>query len=203
MITLYYAPGACSMNPHIALRESKLPFQLAKVDLRNKKVDNGEDWLAVNPKGYVPAMRLPNGEILTEGAVMVRYIADQAPDSKLAAKHGTTERLRLDELLHFIATELHKSMSPLFTPSANEEFKTQLRERISMRYSLLAGMLQGKPYLTGDDFSVADSYAYWCMSAWTKFLKQDLTRWPDLVAYYDRVGARPAVKEALAAEGLG
>jgi glutathione S-transferase len=199
---LYYAPGACSLSPHISLREAKLPFELVKVDLRAKTAANGDDWLATNPKGYVPALRAPNGDMVTEGAILVQYIADQVPAMKLAPPAGSMPRVRLAETLHFIATELHKGSSPLYSPVANEDFKAALRERLGLRFAVLAGMVHGHDWLMGDQFTVADPYAFWCMRQWKHVFKQDLGKWPDLAAYYDRIAARPAVVAALAAEGL-
>lgn len=200
--TLYYTPGACSLSPHIALREAGLPFQLAKVDLRNKKVD-GADWMKVNPKGYVPALVLPDGQVLTEGAIMVQYIADQVPEKGLAPRWGTMERVRLNELLHFIATELHKGTSPLYNVLAGDDYKKQLKDtRIAARWTTLAETLGDKPYLTGDHFTVADGYAFYVARSWIHAIKETLDRWPTLVAYYQRVAARPAVAAALEAEGL-
>ncbi len=134
MLTLYYAPGACSINPHIALREAGLPFQLVKVDLRAKTIEGGGSYLEVNPKGYVPALRLEDGQVLTENAVMAQYIADLAPAAKLAPPVGTMERLRLAEALVFIATELHKGMSPFYNPNATDELKASLKERLLLRW---------------------------------------------------------------------
>ena len=200
--TLYYAPGACSLSPSIAMREAGIAFDLVRVDLRAKKLPDGGDYLAVNPKGYVPALRLANGEILTEGAVMVQYIADQKPESGLAPKAGTMERYRLMECLNFIATELHKGMSPLYNPAANEEFKKALKERLALRWGVLASNVRGRQFVCGDHFTVADGYACYVLRAWQKSVKEDLARWPELVDYYARLVARPAVKAALAAEGL-
>src|SRR5262245_51030477 len=158
---LYYTPTTCSLSPHIALREAGIPFDLVKVDLRNKKLADGGDWLAINPKGYVPAMRLPDGEVLTEGAIMIQYIADLAPELRLAPPVGTFTRLRFQEWLHFIATELHKGMSPLYAPLAGDAYKQQLREeRLVGRWSMLANGLGDKPYLMGE-FTVADGYAFY------------------------------------------
>jgi glutathione S-transferase len=197
---LYYTPGACSISPHIALREAGLPFELHKVDLRAKKLADGTDYLSVIPKGYVPALALPNGEVLTEGAIMVQYIADQVPEKQLIARAGTMERYRQMETLHFIATELHKATSPLYNALANDDYKTQLKGRLALRWGVFEKMLSGE-YLF-DRFTVADGYAFYVMRAWQKTIKEDLTRWPGLVAYYDRLSKRPAVAAALEAEGL-
>jgi glutathione S-transferase len=193
---LYYTPSVCSLSPHIALLEAELPFELARVDLGKKKLATGEDYLSINPKGYVPALRLPDGALLTEGAVMIQYIADQAPEKNLAPPAGTRERYRLQEWLNFIATELHKGSSPLYNTLANEELKT----RLAARYDYLASQLRDG-YLMGR-FTVADGYAFWVMRAWQHSHKQTLDRWPALVEYYARLAARPTVQTALAAEGL-
>jgi glutathione S-transferase len=199
--TLYYTPNTCSLSPHIVLREAALPFDLVKVDLRNKKLADGGDWLAINPKGYVPALRLPDGQTLTEGAVMVQYLADQAPAAKLAPPNGTMERVRLQELLHFIATELHKGMSPLYNPIAGDEYKKQLKEqRLAARWTSLAETLGDKQYLTGA-FSIADAYAFYVLRGWQHAMKETIDRWPTLKAYYQRLASRPAVAAALEVEG--
>jgi glutathione S-transferase len=199
-LTLFYTPGACSLSPHIALREADLVFQLARVDLKNKKLADGGDWMAVNPKGYVPALLLPDGQLLTEGAVLVQYIADQRPDAHLLPRAGTFERYRQQEWLNFIATELHKAMSPLYNVLANEDFKTQLRERVVKRFATIAAAVKDKPYLGGDRFSVADGYAFYVIRFWNHALKQEPL--PDLVEYYQRLVARPAVAAALEVEGI-
>jgi len=198
--TLYYSPGACSISPHVTLRESGLPFELVKVDLRAKKLADGGDFLAANPKGYVPALTLPDGQLLTEGAIMVQYLADQVPEKKLAAPLGTMERYRLMEALHFIATELHKATSPLYNALAGDDYKTQLKQRLGLRWGVFEKMVRGE-YLMGD-FTVADPYAFYVMRAWVKTFKEDFTRWPELAGYYARLSNRPSVIQALAAEGL-
>jgi glutathione S-transferase len=199
--TLYWAPNTCSLSPHITLRESGLPFELVRVDLRAKKLADGGDWLAVNAKGYVPALKIPSGEILTEGAVMVQYLADRAPEKNLAPAYGSMERVRLMEWLHFIATELHKGMSPLYNPKANDDFKASLKERLVGRWTTLAEGIGDKPYLTGD-FTIADGYAFYVLRAWQHAFKESIERWPTLKAYYGRLAARPTVAAALDAEGL-
>jgi glutathione S-transferase len=199
MYTLYYTPGACSINPHIVLREAELPFELVKVDLRAKKLPDGGDYLAVNPKGYVPALRLPDGHVLTENAVMVQYLADQAPEKKLAPPSGTFERLRLSEALVFLATELHKGMSPFYNPTATPEFKASLTERLDLRWAYLAQCVGDKPYVFGD-FTVVDSYAFYLMRAWQRVHQKPLAK--SLEPYYARLAQRPSVQKALEAEGL-
>jgi len=201
-LTLYYTPGACSLSPHIALREADLEFQLARVDLRAKKLTDGGDWLAVNPEGYVPALRLLDGHILTEGAVMVQYIADQRPEARLAPPAGTFERYLLQECLHFIATELHKGMSPFYNALAGDDFKRQAKERVAGRFTTLAHSLRDRPFLMGDRFTVADGYAFYVARAWQHSVKESLSSWPELVEYYQRIAARPAVAAALEVEGI-
>jgi len=203
--TLYYAPGACSLSPSIAMREAGIAFDLVRVDLRAKKLANGDDYLAVNPKGYVPALRLPDdagGQILTEGAVMVQYIADQKPEAQLAPPAGTMARYRLMEWLNFIATELHKGASPLYNPAANDDFKKSLKDRLALRWGVLAAAVRTTPYIMGERFTIADGYACYVLRSWQKSLKEDLAHWPELVDYYARLVARPSVAAALAAEGL-
>jgi glutathione S-transferase len=183
------------------LREAGIPFELVRVDLRGKKLADGGNWLAINPKGYVPALKLPDGEVITEGAVIIRYLADQRPEKQLAPAHGSIARIRLDEWLHFIATELHKGMSPLYNPAANAEFKQNLKEqRLAARWATLAEGIGDKPYLLGA-FTIADAYAFYVLRAWQRGQKESLDRWPVLGAYYARVAARPAVAAALDAEG--
>jgi len=198
---LYYAPGACSLSPHIVLREAGLPFELEQADIRNKKTKSGGDYFEVNPKGQVPVLVLDNGEKLTEGPAVVQYIADQAPQSGLAPANGTMERYRLQEWLNHITSELHKSFGPIFRPNTPEEYKTISKENIGKRFDWLDKQLAGKKYLMGDKFTVADAYLY-TVARWSDRVGIDLSRWPNLKAYVDRVTARPKVQEALKAEGL-
>ncbi len=200
MVRLYYSPGACSLSPNIALREAGLPFEMERVDLRAKTTEKGTDFRAVNPKGYVPALVLDDGQVLTEGVAIVQWVADQKPELGLAPPPGSFERLRLQEWLNFIATELHKGMSPLYNPAATEEFKASLRDRLAGRFAHLAGALEGKSWLCGDRFTIADGYAYYTIRGWERFGQRELPG--ALAAYRDRVAARPSVKAALAAEGL-
>jgi glutathione S-transferase len=195
---LYYAVNTCSLAPNIALREAQLSFEMAKVDLRSRKLATGEDYFAINYKGYVPGLRLPDGSVLTEAAVMLQYIADLRPDLGLAPPPGTMARYRLQEWLNFIATELHKATSPLYNVLANEDYKTQLKNRLATRWTMLASGLRDG-YLMGS-FTVADAYAFYVMRAWQRAHKQIL---PDnLVTYYERLAARPAIAAALESEGL-
>jgi glutathione S-transferase len=198
---LYFSPGACSLSPHIVLRESGLNFDLEQVDTKSKKTKSGGDFWAVNPKGYVPALQLDNGEVLTEGPAIVQYLADQKPESGLAPKPGTLERYRLMEWLNFVTSELHKGFTPLFRPTTPEDYKPVAREALATRLGYLDKQLAGKQYLMGDKFTVADAYAFTVVN-WTNFQKIDLAPWPSLKAYYERVRARPKVQEALKAEGL-
>jgi glutathione S-transferase len=201
---LYYSPGACSLSPHIALREAGLPFELVKVDLGAKKLkdgrDDGRDYHSVTRKGYVPALELDTGEVITEGAIIVQYIADQKPETKLAPPSGTLERVRLNEWLHFIATELHKTFGPINNPKSGDEFKQLWKARLSARFEVLAKGLEGRQFLLGDTFTVADGYAYYVLRNLRKLDKVALESAPVLSAYFERVAARPAVRAALEAE---
>src|SRR5439155_21153184 len=197
----YYAPGACSLSPHIALREAGVAFTLEKVDLKTHKLANGGDYTAINPKGYVPALQLDNGEVLTEGPAIVQYIADQKPQAGLAPAAGTLERYHLAEWLSFITSELHKSFSPLFNPDAAAAWKDAARANIAKRLDLIERHLDGKTYLLGERFTVADGYLFTVLN-WSGWTQYDLSRWPRIQSYLERIAARPKVREALAAEGL-
>jgi len=201
-LKLYYTPGACSLSPHIALREADLPFELVQVDLAKKELRSGGSFLAVNPKGYVPAIVLDDGTLLTEGAVIVQYIADQKPEKHLAPKAGTKERVKLKEWLHFIATELHKGFGPVNNPKINAEAKQFFRDRLDSRFQFLTRSLEGKQYLLGDQFTVADGYAYYTLRNLRKLDAAAVDESRILKQYFDRVAGRPAVREALQAEGL-
>jgi glutathione S-transferase len=198
---LYYSPGACSLSPHIALREAGIPFTLSKVSTKTKEIDGGGDFWKVNGKGYVPTLELDSGEFLTEGPAIVQYIADQKPESGLAPKAGSIERYRVQEWLNFITSELHKQFSPLFNPNASADWKAGVTANIEKRFDWLSKQLEGKDYLMGDKFTVADGYLFTVLS-WGKHVGIDLPRWPTLAAYAARVAARPKVQEALKAEGL-
>jgi glutathione S-transferase len=198
---LYYSPGSCALSPHIVLLEAGLPFTLESTDLRSKKTEKGTDYLTINSKGYVPALQLDDGQVLTEGPAIVQYLADRKPDSGLAPRAGTPERYRLMEMLNFISTELHKSFSPLFNPSASPDWKKAATENLSKRFDWLVAHLGDKKFLFGDTFTVADAYLFTVLS-WTRHAHIDLSKWPVLEAYQSRVGHRPKVQEALKAEGL-
>ncbi len=198
---LYFAPGACSMATHIVLRETGRTFDLEKVNLATKQTESGEDYTKVNPKGYVPALRLDNGEVLTEAAVTLQYVADQKPESGMVPQAGSMERYRLMESLNFISTEIHKSFGALFNPNITPAHKEHQLALIGKRCDVLSQQLEGRQYLTGDAYSVADAYLFTVLS-WSKVLNVDMTKWPTLTDYMDRVSDRPAVKEAMKAEGL-
>lgn len=198
---LFYAPGACSISPHIALCEAGIAHTIEKVDLRAKKTESGADYLPINPKGYIPALQLDSGEVLVEGATIVQYIADQNPESGLAPKAGTMERYRLQEWLTFISTELHKGFSPLFNAAMPDEAKKIFRDRLALRWTYVEKELAGKDYLMGSGFTVADGYLY-NMTRWAKRVEMDLSGHPNVTAFIARVEARPKVIEALKAEGL-
>jgi glutathione S-transferase len=201
VLKLYYAPGACSISPHIALRESGVPFSLERVDFKaGKKLADGTSFATINPKGYVPALGLADGQVLTEGVAIVQYIADLNPEARLAPPAGSFARVRLQEWLNFIATELHKGISPLFAPQASQEFKQAVKEKLAGRLVLLEKGLADKRFLLGDDFSVADGYVLYVLRAWQRFAQGDLSA--ALSAYRARIVERPAVQAALEAEGL-
>jgi glutathione S-transferase len=198
---LYYAPGACSLSPHIALLEAGMPFDLVKVDLKAKKLENGDDYLKVNPKGQVPALDIGNGELLTEGPVIVQLIADKAAGKNLAPANGSTERYKLQEWLNFITTELHKNFGPLFSPVLADDAKAFFKDRVMGKFKYVDGALAGHDYVMGKQFTVADGYLF-TMLNWAERMKFDLSAMPNLLAYKARVAARPKVQEALTKEGL-
>lgn len=199
---LYFAPGACSLSPHIVLHEAGLAAETEKVDLATKKTASGADYSKVNPNGYVPALQLDDGSVLTEGPAIVQYLADRNPAAKLAPPNGTNARYHLQERLNFISTEIHKSFSPLFKPTTVEEAKKAAIETLNRRYDFVEQLLADRQYLMGADFTVADAYLF-TVTNWSRPLKLDLlSARPRLKAYMERVGARPAVQSALKAEGL-
>jgi glutathione S-transferase len=198
---LYYAPGACSLSPHIVLREAGFNFDLEQVNNQEKKTKSGKDYWTINPKGQVPVLELDNGERLTEGPVIVQYLADQKPAAGLAPASGTMERVRVQEWLNFTTSELHKSFGPIFRPTTPDEYKKISKENLGKRFDWLDKQLAGRQYLMGDKFTVADAYLFTVLR-WSARVDIDLAKWPNLKAYVDRVGARPKVREALQAEGL-
>jgi glutathione S-transferase len=197
---LYYSPGACSLSPHIALLEAGLPYDLVRVDLKAKKLENGDDYLKVNPKGQVPALGLDSGELVTEGPVIVQMIADKAAGKNLAPARDSAERYKLQEWLNFITAELHKNFSPLFQPAIPDEVKKFFSDRIMGKFKYADSQLAGHDYLMGKQFTVADGYMF--MLSWADRMKLDLSALPNLLAYKARVAARPKVQEALTREGL-
>ncbi len=198
---LYYSPGACSLSPHIALREAGLAFEPVLASTKSHKLQDGTDYYTINPLGYVPVLELDDGTRLREGPAIVQYIADQAPMKNLAPANGTLPRYRLQEWLTFIGTEIHKTFSPLFNPAMPEEGKQISRDRLAARFGWVDRQLAGKEYLMGDHFTVADGYLY-VVTRWAKPMNIDLSAFPNLVAHQERITARPAVQEALKAEGL-
>jgi len=198
---LYYAPGACSLSPHIVARELGIPVELKKVNVKDKTIEDGGDYWKINARGYVPALELDNGQVLTEGPAIIQYLADQKPEAGLAPKNGSLERYRLQEWLNILTSEIHKGFSPLFKPNTPEEYKKISKDNLATRFDWLDKQLAGKDYLTGKTFTVADAYLFVLLN-WTKFQSIDLNRWPNLAAFQARVGARPKVQEALQFEGL-
>ena len=198
---LYFAPGACSLASHITAREAGLSIDLKRADTKTKKLEDGSDYFAVNPKGAVPALKLDNGQVLTEGVAIMQYLADQKPESNLAPKNGTFERYRVQEWLNYITSEVHKGFSPLWNPAADPAVKAYALDGLKKKFDWLNIQLAGKKYLTGDTFTVADAYLFTVVN-WTNFLGIDLGPWPVLKEFQARVAARPKVQEAMAAEGL-
>ncbi|HTK00044.1 MAG TPA: glutathione transferase GstA [Bordetella sp.] len=196
---LYYAPHTCSMSPHIVLRELDLPFELVRVNNQTKQTADNRDFRTINPKGYVAALELDDGQVLTEGPAIVQYLADLQPEKRLAPANGTWERVRLQEWLNFVTSEIHGGSAPLFHSELPEQAKTYFRERLFKRFDYVDGVLRDQPYLLGERFTVADAYLYTVLG-WCKFFAIDLGRWPSLSDYVERVGKRPSVQAALRAE---
>jgi len=196
---LYYSPGACSLAPHIAMRELGIPVELKKVDLKAKQVD-GADYKQVNGKGYVPAVETPAG-VLTEAPVILQYLADQKPEAGLAPKPGDPARYKLQEMLNFITSEMHKGMGNFFNPAMNDGWRAAVTDRLGVRLDWVAKHLEGKQYLMGDKFTVADAYLFTILN-WAAPSKFDMSKWPTITDYQKRVAQRPKVQEALKAEGL-
>lgn len=198
---LYYSPGACSLSPHIVAREAGIDLQLQKVDTKTHAVSAPDDYYAINPKGYVPALQLDDGQVLTEGPAIVQYLADRKPESGLIPKAGSMERYRMQETLGYINSEIHKSYSPLFYPTTPEATKEDRKAYLKKRYELIEKQLDGKSYLFGDMFTAADAYLF-TVTNWSKAVSLDLSGFPNLLAFQKRVAARPAVQAAMKAEGL-
>ncbi|TDB63085.1 glutathione transferase GstA [Photorhabdus khanii] len=198
---LYYQPGTCSLSPHIILREAGLSFSVIKVDLKTKKTENGDDFLAVNPKGQVPTLLLDNNEILTEGSVIVQYIADQKPEKKLIAPAGTMERYHQLECLSYISSEIHKGYSPLFLPGTPDNYLPVAINYLLKKFHYIDEVLAKQPYIAGDNFTVADAYLF-TVSNWAPLVQLDLSGLIHLKAYQEKIAERPNVRDALKAEGL-
>ena len=198
---LYYSPGACSLSPHIVLREAGLAFEPVLASTKTHALADGTDYYGINPLGYVPMLELDDGTRLREGPAIVQYIADLAPTKNLAPANGTLPRYRLQEWLTFIGTEIHMAFRPLFNPNIPEDAKKVYRERLGARLTWLNGELEGKDFLTGEHFTVADAYLF-TVTNWAKPMAIDLTPYPRLLSWRERIAARPAVQEAMKAEGL-
>ena len=198
---LYYTPGACSLCPHIVLREGGFDFELIRVDLATRQTENGDDFLAINPKGYVPALQLDDGTLLTENQVIIQYLADQKPAAPLAPPAGSMARYELMAWLAFIATELHKSFSPLYRPDLEDATRQAVLGLIGRRLGYVEGQLGDRPFLFGDHFTIADAYLFVVLT-WTDYHRLDISPWPHLAAYKARMATRPAIQAALKAEGL-
>ncbi|HKC43551.1 MAG TPA: glutathione transferase GstA [Burkholderiales bacterium] len=198
---LYYAPGACSLSPHIVARELGIDIDIEKTDTKTKRTASGVDYLTINPKGYVPTIELDDGQVLTEGPALVQYLADQKPEAGLVPPPGTMERYRMQEMLGYINSELHKTYSPLFNDATPQETRNERLAYLKKRYALLDQQLAKQPYLFGDRFSVADAYLF-VVTSWASFVKLDLSGFPNVLAFQKKVAARPAVKAAMKAEGL-
>jgi len=197
---LYYAPGACSLAPHIALREAGLDFEPVKTDIRAKKLEDGSDYVAINPKGAVPALGLDGGEVLTENAAVLQYIADMAAADRLMPSSGLG-RYRVLEWLTYVSSELHKGFGPLWSPTSSDAAKQGARDLLAKKFDFVQAQMGEQPYLTGDNFTPADAYLF-AILGWTGLHGIDLSRWAGLSAFQKRVAARPAVREAMRVEGL-
>jgi glutathione S-transferase len=198
---LYYAPGACSLAAHIVAREAGIPLGLDKVDLAGQTTQGGQNYRSVNPKGYVPAVALDDGSVLTEVAAIIQYLADQGSGSGLAPANGTMARYRLIEWITFISSEIHKGFGPLWNPSTPDAVKAATKEKLATRFAYLDKILAAQPFLTGDTFTIADAYLFTVVN-WTNYHHVDLSLFPHLQAFQNRVASRPKVQEALEAEGL-
>jgi len=198
---LYYSAGVCSMSPHIVAVEAGLPLTLEAVDLKTKKTATGKDFNQINSKGFVPCLELDDGQLLTEGSAIVQYLADLAPASQLAPANGTFERVRLQEWLNYITSEMHKGIGQLFNPKMPDDYKVVVKEMVGKRFDWLSQQLDGRDYLMGKQFTVADAYLFTVLG-WTNWVGIDLSKWPVLTAYQARIAARPAVQKAMEAEGL-
>jgi glutathione S-transferase len=198
---LYYSPGACSLSPHIVLRESGLPFETVRTSTKTHQLDDGTDYYTINPKGYVPLLELDDGARLTEGPAIVQYVADKVPEKKLAPPAGSMERYRAMEWLNFISSEIHKAMGIVFNPKMPDDAKAVARAKATDRLTYVDGQLEGRDYLMGSAFSVPDAYLF-TVTNWAPHVGIDISGLKNLSAFQARMAARPAVQEALRAEGL-
>ena len=198
---LYFSPGACSLASHITALEAGIPVKLERADTKTKKLVDGSDYFAVNSKGAVPALKLDDGQVLTEGVAIMQFLADQKPESKLAPAAGSLERYRLQEWLNYITSEVHKTYSPLWNPANDPKVKEYALANLEKKLDWVNAQLAGKKYLLGDDFTIADAYLY-TVTNWSFFLGMNLDKWPALKEFHARVAARPKVQAALEAEGL-
>jgi glutathione S-transferase len=198
---LYYAPGACSLAPHIVAREAGVPLDLEKVDLGTRTIASGRAYAEINPKGYVPALEVRSGEVMTEVSALIQYLADEAPQAGLMPAVGTAERYKTLEWIGFVATEIHKGFGPLWNPAMPDDVKQAAKDKLFQRFAYIDQRLAGRPYLTGERFTVADAYLF-TVTNWTNFHGLSLAEYPNLAAFMGRVAARPKVQEALQAEGL-
>jgi len=198
---LYYSPGACSLSPHIVAHELGTALSIEKVDTKTKRTETGRDYWQINPKGYVPALELDNGDVLTEGPAIVQYLADQKGNTQLAPANGTLARARLQEMLNYITAEIHKTYSPLFKDDTPEVTREERKEYLLRRYELLERTLEKKQWLLGEHFTVADAYLF-TVTRWAAAVKLDLSAYPALLAFQERVAKRPGVQAAMLSEGL-
>ena len=198
---LYYSPGACSLSPHIVAHELGTALSIEKVDTKTKRTETGRDYWQINPKGYVPALELDNGEVLTEGPAIVQYLADQKGNTQLAPANGTLARARLQEMLNYITSEIHKTYSPLFKDDTPEATREERKAYLQRRYEYIERILAKQQWLLGDHFTVADAYLF-TVTRWAAAVKLDLSAYPALLAFQERVAKRPAVQAAMLAEGL-
>jgi glutathione S-transferase len=198
---LYFSPGACSLAPHLVLREVGAQFELERVDNKAKKTASGADFWQINPKGYVPVLELDDGQRLTEAPALLQYIADQHPQAGLVPAHGSFDRYRVVEWLNFITSEVHKNFGALFKANTPEDYKPVAKENLSKRYAYLEEHLANHQYLHGEKFGIADAYLF-VVTNWLHRVGMDVSKWPNVKAYWERIAARPKVQEAMQVEGL-
>lgn len=198
---LYFSPGACSLASHIVLRELAIPFEIERVDTKKKKTEKGDDYNMISDKGYVPLLKLDNGQYISEGSVIMQYLADQKPEAKLFPAHGTMERIRVQEWLNYITSELHKAHTPLFYPELKGVASEFYSERIYKAYDYLSKKLEGHDFLTGSQFTIADAYLFTVLT-WAGYVGLKIDQWPRLIGYRTKIAQRPSVVAAMAAEGL-